>query len=92
MKTNFTVISLSLDQERKYLTLEGRAPAVCWGLSSSAVLSLTLFVYACHPHDTLLAHWAWRVFSGPWGIVVVRASWLRYPTLIKKKKNLSIGI
>jgi hypothetical protein len=27
------------------------------------------------------------VFSGPWGLVVVRASWPRYPTLIRKKKS-----
>jgi len=52
----------------------GRAPAVCGGLSPSAVLSSTLSAYACHPRGALPAHWACRVFSGPWGIVMVRAS------------------
>jgi len=32
------------------------------------------------------------VSSGPWGIVVVRASWPGHPTLIKKKKKKSNGI
>jgi lipid A disaccharide synthetase len=27
------------------------------------------------------------MFSGPWGIVVVRVSWLGHPTLIKKKRK-----
>jgi len=44
--------------------LEGRALAVCGGLSPSAVLSSTLFVYACHSRGALPAHWPCRVFSG----------------------------
>jgi hypothetical protein len=30
------------------------------------------------------------MLSGPWGIVVVRASWPGHPTIIKKKKNKQI--
>jgi len=44
-------------------------------------------VHACHPRGALPAHWACRMFSGPWGIVVVRVSWLGHPTLIKKKRK-----
>jgi len=67
--------------------LEGGAPTVCGGLSSSAVSSSTLYAYTCHFRGILLVHWTCRVFSGPWGLVVVRASWPRYPTLIRKKKS-----
>jgi hypothetical protein len=42
----------------------------------------------CHPRGALPAHWACRMFSGPWGIVVVRVSWLEHPTLIKKIKKM----
>jgi hypothetical protein len=70
--------------------LEGCAPAVRGGLSFSAVLSSTLSAYACHLRGALPAHWACRVFSGPWGIVVVRASWSGHPTLIKKKKDIQL--
>jgi len=45
-------------------------------------------MHACHPHGVLPAHWACRMFSEPWGIVVVRASWPRHPTIIKKKKKV----
>jgi len=51
---------------------------------SAPVPSSILYVHACHPRGALPAHWACRMFSGPWGIVVVRASWLGHPTLIKK--------
>jgi len=46
-----------------------------------------LYVHPCHPRGTLPAHWACRMFSGPWGIVVVHVSWPGHPTLIKKKKK-----
>jgi len=69
-------------------TLEGRASAVCGGLSPSAVPSSTFSAYACHPRGVLPAHWTCRVFSGLWGIVVIRASWPGHPTLIKKKKRI----
>jgi hypothetical protein len=69
-------------------TLEGRDSAVCGGLSSFIVSSLTFSTYVCHPRGILSTHWACRVFSGPWGIVVVRASWPEHPTLIKKKSRL----
>ena len=65
----------------------GRAPAIRGGLSFSAVLSLIFSVCACHPRGALPAYWAYRVFSGPWGIVMVRASWPGHPTLIQKKKK-----
>jgi len=55
-------------------TLEGRASTVCGGLSPSAVPSLTLYAYICHPRGALPAHWVCRVFSGPWEIVMVRAN------------------
>jgi len=64
-------------------TLEGRAPMVRGGLSPSAVPSLTFYAYTCYSRSALPAHWACWVFSGPWGIVVVRASWSGHPTLIK---------
>ena len=54
---------------------------VCLAPVPSSILS----VHACHPRGVLPAHWACRMFSGPWGIVVVRASWPGHPTLIKKK-------
>jgi hypothetical protein len=50
--------------------------------------SSILYVHACHPCGALPAHWACRMFSGPWGIVVVRASWSGHPTLIRKKMHL----
>jgi len=68
-------------------TLEGRASAVCGGLSPSAVPSSTLSVCVGHPRGALPVLWACRVFSGPWGIVVVRASWPGHPTLIIIKKS-----
>jgi len=46
--------------------------------------SLTFFAYACH------LYWTCRLFSGPWGIVVMRVSWPGHPTLIKKKKTGAI--
>jgi len=52
---------------------------------SAPVLSSILYVHVCHSRGALPAHWAYRMFSGPWGIVVVRASWPGHPRLIKKK-------
>jgi len=46
-------------------TLEGRASAVCGGLSPSAVPSSTLSVCVGHPRGALPVLWACRVFSGP---------------------------
>jgi hypothetical protein len=70
---------------KKKKELEGRAPIVCGGLFLSTVPSSTLYAYTCYSHSILPVHWAYRVFSGPWGLVVVRANWPRHPTLIKKK-------
>jgi len=44
-------------------------------------------VHACHPHGALPTPWACRMLSGPRGIIVVRASWPKHPTLIIIKKN-----
>jgi len=54
---------------------------------SALVPSSILYVHACHSRGALPAHWACRMLSGPWGIVVVHASWPGHPTIIKKKKN-----
>ena len=54
---------------------------------SALVPSSIFYVHACHPRGALPAHWACRMLSGPWGIVVVRASWPGHPTIIKKKKK-----
>jgi hypothetical protein len=54
---------------------------------SASVQSSILYVHACHPRGALSAHWACRMLSGPWGIVVVLASWPGHPTLIKKKEK-----
>jgi len=72
-------------------TLEGRAPAVCGGLSSFAVLSSIFFAYACHPRGALPTYWACRVFSGSWRIVVVWANWPGHPHANKKKKKTPIS-
>ena len=66
-----------------------------WGSSSvvnreacfAPVPSSILYVHVCYPRDALPTHWACRMFSGPWGIFVVRASWPGHPTLIKKKNK-----
>jgi len=44
-------------------------------------------MHACHSRGALPAHWACRMLSGLWGIVVVRASWPEHLTIIKKKKK-----
>jgi hypothetical protein len=43
----------------------------------------------CHSRGALPAHWAYRMFNEPWGIVVMRVSWLRHPMLIKKKREIA---
>jgi len=42
-------------QKKKQITLEGRAPAICGGLSSSTVPNSTFNAYTYHLHDALLA-------------------------------------
>jgi len=54
---------------------------------SAPVPSSILYVHACHPRGALPVHWACKMLSGPWRIVVVRASWSGHPTIIKKKKK-----
>jgi len=44
-------------------------------------------VHACHSCGALPAHWACRMLSRLWGIVVMRASWPGHPTIKKKKKE-----
>jgi len=64
-----------------------------WGSSSvvnhvtcsTPVLSSILYVHACHSRGALPAHWACRILSGPWRIVVVRVNWPEHPMIIKKK-------
>jgi len=43
------------------------------------------YVRPCHSCGVLPAHWACRIFSGPWRIIVVHVNWSGHPTLIKKK-------
>jgi hypothetical protein len=57
---------------------------------SIPVPSSILYVHACHPRGALPAHWACGMFSGPWGIVMVRASWPGHLTIIKKKKGTTL--
>jgi len=70
--------------------LEGRAPVVRGGLSFSAIRSSIFSAYTCHPRGILSVHWTCKIFNGPWRIVVLRASWLEHPTLIKKKKKKAV--
>jgi hypothetical protein len=58
------------------------------GLSPSSAPEFDFYVHVCHPRGALPAHWTCRMFSGLWGLVVVRASWPGHSTLIKKKKKV----
>jgi len=72
-----------------------KLPTCTWGYNSVVnrvtcsvpVSSSILYMHVCHPRGALPAHWACRILSGPWGIVVVRVSWPEHLTIIKKKKK-----
>ena len=81
-KNGVTVASLST-----LLTLEGLAAVVNRVTCSVPVPGSNPLCVRLSPPRCLTCSWACRVSSGPWGIVVVRASWPGNPTLIKKKKK-----
>ena len=86
-KNGVTVASLST-----LLTLEGLAAVVNRVTCSVPVPGSNPLCVRLSPPRCLTCSWACRVSSGPWGIVVVRASWPGHPTLIKKKKNVTCSI
>jgi hypothetical protein len=78
-------ITIPSNQNRIIAHLGLRSSGV-GGLSPSSAPEFDFYVHACHPRGALPAHWACRMFSGPWGLVVMRVSWPEHHTLIKKKK------
>jgi hypothetical protein len=87
LKHKFIIEDVSVHTDSTNIALEGLAAVVNRVTCSAPVPGSTLYVHPCHPRGALPAHWACRMFSGPWGIVVVRVSWPGHPTLIKKKEK-----
>ena len=69
------------------VTLEGLVAVVNCVTCSAPVSGSNPLCVRLSPPRCLTCSWACRVSSGPWGIIVVRASWPGHPTLIKKKKK-----
>jgi len=86
------MISLLINMQKHLLitplsALEGLAAVVNRVTCSAPVPGSNPLCTRLSPPRCLTCSWACRVSSGPWGIVVVRASWPGHPTLIKKKKK-----
>jgi len=80
-----------MSKKRWVSALEGLAAVANRVTCSAPIPGSNPLCARLSPPRCLTCSWACRVSSGPWELVVVRASWPGHPTLIKKKKKKKMG-